>query len=113
MRVDEQPTVSKFLVTYHGSEMPHDPEIMRQAREAFMQWAAKTGVALPEPGAPTGASKVVSRDGTGDGPAEGPFSGKMFPAYAPAVATSRGPSATVGAATPAPRAPPANGSPRR
>ncbi len=67
--------MTKFLVTYHGSEMPHDPEIMRQAREAFMQWAAKTGSALPEPGAPTGASKVVSRDGTGDGPAEGPFSG--------------------------------------
>jgi hypothetical protein len=67
--------MARFLVTYHGSEMPHDPEIMAQAREAFMQWAAKTGHALPEPGEPTGASKVVSRDGTGDGPADGPFSG--------------------------------------
>jgi hypothetical protein len=38
--------MAKFLVTYHGSEMSHDPEAMAKAREAFLAWAAKTGDAL-------------------------------------------------------------------
>ncbi|HKV87268.1 MAG TPA: hypothetical protein VJT78_04660 [Candidatus Dormibacteraeota bacterium] len=65
----------KFLVTYHGSNMPHDPASMAKARDAFMEWAQKTGRALVEPGAPVGAAKTVSSDGTKDGQAEGPFNG--------------------------------------
>ena len=37
--------MTRFLVTYHGSEMPHDPEAIAQARDAFIQWAGKTGAA--------------------------------------------------------------------
>lgn len=65
----------KFLVTYHGSNMPHDPESMAKARQAFMQWAGKTGPALAEPGAPIAGSRTVSSKGTRDGLAEGPFNG--------------------------------------
>src|SRR5262249_46466274 len=67
--------MARFLITYHGSEMPHDMESMMKAREAFMQWAAKTGAALPEPGAPVQSAMTLSRDGTAEGMAEGPFNG--------------------------------------
>ena len=65
----------RFLVTYHGSEMSHDPEAMAKAREAFMQWAGKTGDALVDPGSPVQSTKTVSSTGAQDGPADGPFSG--------------------------------------
>lgn len=65
----------RFLVTYHGSNMPRDPEAMARARDAFIHWAGKTGAALVDPGAPIGASRIVSSDGTKDGLADGPFSG--------------------------------------
>jgi hypothetical protein len=65
----------KFLVTYHGSNMPHDPESMAKARDAFMQWAQKAGPALAEPGAPVAAAMKVSSEGRADGIADGPFNG--------------------------------------
>jgi hypothetical protein len=65
----------KFLVTYHGSNMPHDPESMAKARDAFMQWAQKTGRALTEPGAPIAGSRTVSGEGSKPGTADGPFNG--------------------------------------
>ena len=65
----------KFLVTYHGGNMPHDPESMAKARDAFMQWASKTGRALVEPGAPIATTRTISSKGSGDGLAEGPFNG--------------------------------------
>jgi hypothetical protein len=42
--------MSKFLVTYHGSGMPDDPELMEQAKDAFVRWVAETGDALVDPG---------------------------------------------------------------
>ena len=65
----------RFLVTYHGSNMPHDPESMAKARDAFMQWAGKTGPALVDPGAPIGAARTVSSKGIKDGLADGPSNG--------------------------------------
>jgi hypothetical protein len=65
----------RFLITYHGNGMPHDPESMASAREAFTQWAGKTGDALVEPGAPVAATRNVSSTGTHDGPASGPING--------------------------------------
>ena len=67
--------MAKYLVTYHGGEMPHDPESMAAARAAFMEWAGKTGAALVEPGAPVRSTWTVSQAGTQTGPAEGPISG--------------------------------------
>jgi len=67
--------MARFLVTYHASEMPHDPEAMAQAREAFMQWAAKTGPALADPGAPIAGTTTISEAGVSDGAADGPFQG--------------------------------------
>jgi hypothetical protein len=65
----------RFLVTYHGSNMPHDAASMATARDAFMQWAGKTGPALVDPGAPISATRTVSGDGATDGLADGPFNG--------------------------------------
>lgn len=65
----------RFLVTYHGSEMPHDAEAMAQARAAFMQWAEKTGSALVDQGAPIAGTKTISTAGVNEGAAEGPFQG--------------------------------------
>jgi hypothetical protein len=44
--------VPKFLVTYVGGGMPHDPELMAQARAAFGAWLAQSGAAVTDPGAP-------------------------------------------------------------
>ncbi|HEX7265157.1 MAG TPA: hypothetical protein VF383_13365 [Candidatus Dormibacteraeota bacterium] len=65
----------KFLVTYHGSNMPHDPGSMAKVRDAFMHWAGKTGPALVDPGAPIAGTRTVSSKGAKDGLAEGPFNG--------------------------------------
>jgi hypothetical protein len=67
--------MARFLVTYHASEMPHDPESIAKAREAFMKWAQQTGPALVDPGAPIRATKIISTEGTRDGSADGPFNG--------------------------------------
>jgi hypothetical protein len=67
--------VAKYLVTYHGSDMPHEPEAMAQARDAFMQWAGKSGSALAEPGAPVRSISTISSSGAGTGAADGPITG--------------------------------------
>jgi hypothetical protein len=66
----------RFLVTYHGGgEVPHDPVVMEKMRNAFMQWAQKTGAALVEPGAPIAGKKTLSSKGVHDGGADGAFDG--------------------------------------
>jgi len=67
--------MARFLVTYHAGDMPHDPESMAKARDAFMEWAARTGSALVDPGAPVKSAMTVSGAGTADGFADGPFTG--------------------------------------
>jgi hypothetical protein len=52
LQVGEVRKVSKFLVTYHGSGMPDDPELMEQAKAAFGKWVVEAGDALVDPGAP-------------------------------------------------------------
>ena len=44
--------MTRFLVTYHGSGMPDDPELMEQAKAAFGAWVAGAGDAIVDPGAP-------------------------------------------------------------
>jgi len=67
--------VPRFLVTYHGSEMPHEPEAIAEARDAFMDWATKRGSALVEPGDPISSFKTMDQSGTRDGGADGAFNG--------------------------------------
>ena len=55
--------MARFLVIYHGSEMPHDPEIMAQAKAAFDRWVAEVGDAVVDPGAPLRMVAQVSRSG--------------------------------------------------
>ena len=44
--------MAKYLVTYVGGGMPHDPELMAQARAAFGAWLEQSGSAVTDPGAP-------------------------------------------------------------
>jgi hypothetical protein len=57
--------MARYLITYHGPGMPHDPAAVGAAREAFMAWAQKTGAALVDPGSPIAGYRTVG------GPAEG------------------------------------------
>jgi hypothetical protein len=58
--------MARFLVTYVGGAMPHDPEIMAQARAAFMAWAEQTGSALVDPGAPVRTVAVLASGAPAD-----------------------------------------------
>lgn len=53
-------TMPKFLITYHGPGMPHDPESVAKARAAFGKWLGETGKAVIDPGAPVNMLKQVS-----------------------------------------------------
>jgi hypothetical protein len=65
-----------FLVTYHGGGgPPASPEAQEQMMAAFQAWAASVGGNMIDPGAPLGASKVVTSDGVTDGAATGKLGG--------------------------------------
>lgn len=55
--------MARYLVIYHGSEMPHDPEIMAQAKAAFERWVGEVGAAVVDPGAPLRMVAQVSSSG--------------------------------------------------
>ena len=59
--------MSRHLVTYHGGEMPTDPEAQQQVLQAFQTWAASVGSALLDPGAPLGQAKTISASGISEG----------------------------------------------
>ena len=61
--------MARYLITYHGPGMPHDPAAVQQARQAFMTWADKTGAPLVEPGSPIAGTQTIGA------PAEGPVLG--------------------------------------
>jgi YCII-related domain len=61
--------MSRFLITYHGSEMSSDPATMEQAKAAFEKWVSEAGDALVDPGAPVRAVTQVS-SGSPTGPVE-------------------------------------------
>ena len=67
--------MARVLITYPGAGMPHDPDAMAQAKQAFAEWAAKAGSALVEPGAPIRSSKTLSEAGMIDGDASDPITG--------------------------------------
>jgi hypothetical protein len=51
----------RFLITYHGSmPPPPTPEARDQMMSAFMAWAGEVGDHMVDPGAPLGASRVVT-----------------------------------------------------
>ena len=58
--------MNRFLITYHGSGMPDDPELMEQAKAAFGNWVAGAGDAIVDPGAPVQMVKQVANDGATD-----------------------------------------------
>jgi hypothetical protein len=67
--------MTKFLVTYHGAGAPSTEAEKQQAMPAFMAWVNDVGNAVVDPGAPLGASVVVSTAGVEAGTATGPAAG--------------------------------------
>ena len=67
--------MARFVITYHAGDVPQGPESIAQARRAFAQWAAKTGVALADVGAPIRSATTLSSNGIHDGAPAGPFMG--------------------------------------
>ena len=61
--------MAKFLVTYHGGGMPHDLELVAQAKAAFQQWLSEQGDAVVDPGDPVNMVAQVSQ-GTPTSPVE-------------------------------------------
>ena len=64
-----------FLITYHGGGPPATPEAREQMMAAFQAWAASTGKSMIDPGAPLGASKVVTSGSVSNGAADGRLGG--------------------------------------
>jgi len=65
-----------YLVTYHGGEgPPSTPEAQQQVHAAFGAWVASVGDAMVDPGAPLGATRSVSANGSEDGPANAAIAG--------------------------------------
>jgi hypothetical protein len=56
--------MAKYLITYHGAQMPNDPKMMEMAKAAFGQWLQQAGNAVVDPGAPTRMIKQVSNGGS-------------------------------------------------
>jgi hypothetical protein len=67
--------MARFLITYYAGDMPQDPESITQTRRALIQWAAKTGEALADLGAPIRSTTTISGDGIHDGTPAGSFMG--------------------------------------
>jgi hypothetical protein len=67
--------MARFLITYYVGDMPQDSESIAQTRRALIQWAAKTGAALAELGAPIRSTTTISSDGIHDGTPAGSFMG--------------------------------------
>ena len=61
--------MARFLVTYHGQGMPDDPEMMEQAKAAFLAWVDQAGDALVDPGAPVQMVRQVA-SGSPEAPVE-------------------------------------------
>jgi hypothetical protein len=53
--------MGRYLITYHGSQMPSDPAVMEKAKQAFGQWLESAGRAVVDPGAPTRAVTQVAK----------------------------------------------------
>jgi hypothetical protein len=53
--------MKRFLVTYHGSGMPSDPAMAKEAKAAFGAWLSKAGKAVVDPGAPVHSAARVSK----------------------------------------------------
>jgi hypothetical protein len=67
--------MARFLITYYAGDMPQSPESIEQARYAFSQWAAKTGSAVAELGAPVRSTTTISSGGIRNGAPAAPFMG--------------------------------------
>ena len=67
--------MARFLITYRAGDMPQDPDSIAQVRRAFTRWAAKTGAALADIGAPIRSATTISSDGIHNGAPAGAFMG--------------------------------------
>lgn len=65
----------KFMLAYHGGEMPQSEEEGEKMIAAWMGWLAGLGTAVADAGNPVGLSKTVHRDRVVDDGGANPLSG--------------------------------------
>jgi hypothetical protein len=66
MNYSTEAAMAKFLITYHGGEMPADPQAREQMMKAFAAWVGAVGDKMVDPGAPLGLAKTVTSAGVTD-----------------------------------------------
>jgi hypothetical protein len=74
----EVATMARFLITYHGGEIPRDPEFVpggsaTRSSAAFVTWFRESGSSVVDWGGSVRPAATVSGEGTKDGLAAGPL----------------------------------------
>jgi len=68
--------VAKYLLAYHGGDMPQSPEEQARIMAAWEKWYGALGPAVVDPGNPVGRARTIARDGSvSDGGGTNPVSG--------------------------------------
>ena len=55
--------MTKFMLVYHGGNMPQTPEEGQKIMQAWNDWIGQMGKSLVDVGAPLGKSKTLGPDG--------------------------------------------------
>jgi hypothetical protein len=68
--------MAKYLLAYHGGDMPEDPAAQAAALEAWGVWYTSVGAGVIDPGNPVAFAKSIAPDGSvSDGGGVDPVSG--------------------------------------
>ena len=72
--------MARFLITYHGGEIPRDPEFVPRGSAArntaaILAWFKESGRSVVDWGGSVRPAATVSGEGTKDGLAAGPLTG--------------------------------------
>jgi hypothetical protein len=68
--------MAKYLLAYHGGDMPEDPAAQAPALEAWGAWYTSIGAGVIDPGNPVAFARSVAPDGSvSDGGGADPVTG--------------------------------------
>lgn len=67
--------MAKYMLAYHGGEMPESQEEIDKEMAAWGGWIEKYQSAFVDPGNPVGKSHTISSDGVVDNGGSNPLSG--------------------------------------
>ncbi len=65
----------KFVLAYHGGEMPQDPDQVQAIMAAWQSWMESHGTAFTDMGNPIAATVTVDSSGVNEGGGVNPLTG--------------------------------------